>query len=113
MSKVEKFEVGQVCYQAQILVNGRDVEGHEGDYFTSFEEACEDGRHLATWYDPEWQKRNPDCAEHFVRRVEILELDDDGSIGYAVCCAVSKADAIADEIDNAIRQSKELIGGVK
>lgn len=113
MSKVEKFEVPKVCYQSQILVNGRDVEDHEGDYFTTFEEAQEDGRYLASWYDPEWQKRNPDCVEHFVRRVEILELDDDGSIGYAVCRAVSKAEAIADEIDNAIRQSKERIGGVK
>lgn len=81
--KIERFEVGLEYYQSNILVNGQDVDNYEGDCFTTFEEADADGVYLASSYDPEWQKRNPDSVISYVRKFVCLEIDDDGGVGYA------------------------------
>ena len=67
MSKIEIFEVGQTYFQAEILVNGCDVDDCIGDYFTTREEAEADGESMAKSYDPERQKRHPGCVESLVR----------------------------------------------
>jgi hypothetical protein len=83
MSKIEQFYVGQQYFQADILVNGRDTSGHEGDCFTTELEAVADGECLAADFDTEWQKRNPGCVQSYVRQYVVRELDLDGTVGYA------------------------------
>lgn len=81
---IEKFAIGQIFYQAQILVNGQDVDDHEGEYFTTIDEAEADGQCLVKEYDPEWQKRNPGCVEYYVRQLECLSVDDHGMCDSAI-----------------------------
>ena len=78
--KVEQPTIGQIIYRAELLVNGQDVDG-EGEDYTTREEAEQDGEELAAWYDPEWQKRNPDAVEYYVREWKVDSIDPDGTWG--------------------------------
>lgn len=90
MAKIEQHKVGQVYYQADLLVNGCDVEEHNGDCWSTFEEADAEGQCLARQYDPEWQKRNSESVVSYVRKFECLAVDEDGSCGHAVGSAVAR-----------------------
>jgi hypothetical protein len=83
MSKIEKFEVGQIYFQAEVLVNGSDVDGRVGDCFATREEAEADGESLVGDYDREWQKRNPGCVESNVREWKVKSVDEFGVCDWA------------------------------
>jgi len=84
MSLIRTFISGQHFFQSSILKYGKFIDNGEGDAFTTEAEAHADGENMADAYDPEWQKRYPNCIEYIVSEFVCKEVDADGSCGIAI-----------------------------
>lgn len=74
---IEKFEVGQEYFQAQVLVNGGEIDC-DCSCFTNRDDAQADGDIQAEGYNPTWQVGNPGCVSAVVRKYRVTRVTDDG-----------------------------------
>ncbi len=74
--KITKFTVGQLYFQASLLVNGRQIDNGSGEAFTTQKEAATDGKIMVSMHDPEASKNGAE-VDFVVREMCVDSICED------------------------------------